>query len=87
MRKEPIIPCVFSYMLMDFHEMIADAPAMSKIEDKLLGLRKDAEINPELNLRQKEAIIARIDNYINGTYGNTKRPEHYEQSKAEKTKN
>ncbi len=86
MSKQPIIPCAFSFMLIDFHETIKDAPAVSKIHYKLIELRQDAEINPELNLRQKEAIIARVDNYINGTYGNTKLPEHYEQSKADKTK-
>jgi len=72
MTKQPIIPCAFSFMLMDFHETIFDAPPVKKVETKLLELRNDAETNSELNIRQKEAIIARIDSYFKGTYGNTK---------------
>lgn len=72
MTKQPTIPCAFSFMLMDFHETVANMPPVSKVQEKLLALKADAEINHELNIRQKEAIIARIDNYFNGSYGNTK---------------
>lgn len=34
--------------------------------------------------RQMDAVVARCNNVINGTYGNTKKPEHYEQSKSSK---
>lgn len=70
--KQPIIPCAFSYMMMDFNETVKEMPEISKVKDKLLNLKKDAINNIELNGRQRESITARVDNYLNGTYGKTK---------------
>jgi hypothetical protein len=84
MKKQPLFPCAFSYMLMDFKEMIENDPPAEKIAEKLFKLKEDAKINPELNLRQREAIISRCDNYLNGTYGKTKTEENLSHSKPSK---
>ena len=72
MTKQPMIPCAFSFMLLEFNELVAEMPTISKVKDKLLALKKDAEINHELNGRQREAITERIKFYLSGEYGNTK---------------
>ncbi len=59
----------FQAFLSHFNELVKDNPSVASIKSELAQIREDAAINPELNLRQKEAIIARVDNYINGTYG------------------
>lgn len=62
----------FTKMLREFNSLIVTTPAVEKVKNKLLDLKRRAELSVELNYRQKDAIIARCDNYINGTYGNTK---------------
>ena len=72
MKKEPMLPCAFSYMLVEFNEMVQEMPPIKIIEEPLLTLRAQAETSNELNSRQKDAIIVRVDNYLNGTYGKSK---------------
>ena len=72
MKKEPMIPCAFSYMLMEFNEMVSENPPVNIINDELLALKAQAETSRELNLRQKLAITERVDNYFNCTYGKAK---------------
>jgi len=72
MKKEPMLPCAFSYMLMEFNELVSDMPPISKIDEQLFKLREAASINHELNSRQKDAIIDRVDNYLKGEYGKSK---------------
>lgn len=50
-------------------------------DEKYVDLKERAKINPHLNYRQREAIIARCDNVLNRTHGQTKRDEHYEHNK------
>ncbi len=59
----------FPVFLKEFNSLVATTPTVASVKDKLLEIKEAAKISPELNLRQKEAIIARVDNYINGTYG------------------
>jgi len=62
----------FTWFLSAFHAVIESMPPKEKVKDRLLSLRESANKASELNLRQKESIIARIDNYLNDQYGNTK---------------
>lgn len=64
-----IAQTAFKALLSQFNELVSSTPSVASIKSELAQIRDDAAINPELNLRQKEAIIARVDNYINGTYG------------------
>lgn len=72
----------FSAMLKTFHTIIAGEPAAEKVKAKLTSLKQEASINNELNIRQKEAVIARCDNYINGDYGKTKIASNFGHSKS-----
>lgn len=58
-------------MLKVFKTLITEWPKPEKIKKELEDL-KTAAINSILTPRQTQGIIARCDNYINGTYGNTK---------------
>lgn len=63
----------FTDLLSDFNRVIEEKdgkkPPLTAIEPILKDIKANATHNPTLNLRQKEAIIARVDNYLNGTYG------------------
>lgn len=48
---------------------------------QLEKLKTKAQNTVQLTVRQREGIIDRCTNVINGTYGNSKKPEHYGQSK------
>lgn len=53
-------------------------------KEKWEALKEKAKgVNP-LSARQLAGIIERCNNAIKGEYGNTKRPEHYQQGKPEK---
>lgn len=80
-RTIPTIPDAFSWMLLSFNNLIEDNPPIQKVKAPLKKLIDDAKINPELNYRQREAIIACCDNYLNGTYGNTKTAENLNHGK------
>lgn len=63
----------FDALLKEFQVLWTKSPTENK---KFIALAKKAR-NTELTHRQAEAIMARCENAINGTYGNTKKPEHY----------
>lgn len=72
--------CNYDVLLKEFHSLWEQAP---KDFDKFNELMEKAKNTP-MSFRQIEGIIERCKNVINGTYGNTKKPEHYEQSKPSK---
>lgn len=77
-------PCIFTLMLKKFHKIIEGTPTASKVKTELDELQNRAENSGELNPRQKDAIIARCKNYMNGIYGNTKTEEHMGHAKPVK---
>jgi len=62
-----------------FKTLIKDSPKPEAIKADLLSLKEMAKISANLTMRQVEAIHARCDNYLNGTYGNTKTEENMSQ--------
>lgn len=62
-------------LLSVFHQLVKDDAAHSEF----ISLKEMAKGSHELTPRQVEGISERCDNYINGEYGNTKKPEHYSQ--------
>jgi len=69
-------------LLGQFHKIITGNPAPEKVKEKLLDLKSCAENSALINIRQKEAIVARCVNYINGEYGNTKTLENLNHGKT-----
>lgn len=70
----------FDKLLKEFNNQWDATP---KDIEKFELIKQRAKLLP-LFPRQMEAIVTRCNNAINGTYGNTKKPEHYEQSKTSK---
>lgn len=66
----------FQLMTKIFNKLIELNPSAESIKKELLDLKSEAEKSSELNIRQKDAIIAKCDNYLNGNYGNTKTKEN-----------
>lgn len=71
-------------LIRKFNELVKEAPAVSKIKAELEVIKLEASTSILLNIRQREAIIARVNNYLAGTYGNTKTDEQMAQSKSGK---
>ena len=59
----------FSSMLKVFNSIIDGNPSTDKVRDKLNSLKESCANAGILTYRQSDAIIARCDNYLNGTYG------------------
>lgn len=59
----------FSFMLKTFNDLIKDSPTAKSVEKDLTELKDVAVASAELNLRQKEAVMARCDSYMDGSYG------------------
>jgi hypothetical protein len=74
----------FSEVLTRFNKLVEDAPPVPRIKKQLDELRAIASSRGEFTVRQSEAILSRINHYEAGTYGNTKKEEHYGHVKAEK---
>jgi hypothetical protein len=72
----------FSIMLRAFNGIVEKKPSAEKVKGELLELKEQASISNELNIRQKEAIMDRVDNYLNGNYGNTKVDSNFGHGKA-----
>lgn len=70
---ENIVNPNFQKLLDKFHELIKNTPSPGKIKNQLTELKKEA-YNTFLTGAQRDAIAARCDNYINGTYGSTSKP-------------
>jgi len=62
-----------------FNNIVKENPKPETIRKELEALKVSAKINPHLTMRQIEGITARCDNYLNGTYGNTKTDENMNQ--------
>jgi hypothetical protein len=73
MNIKDITPDAFTLSLRVFNKLIAGTPPPEKVKKELSAIKKKAEHDPELNYRQKDAVIVRCDNYLNGTHGNTKK--------------
>jgi len=73
----------FDAFLRVFHKIENERPK-EDYKEQLHALKSTVQNTIQLTGRQREAIIDRCNNVLNGTYGNTKRPEHYEQSKPAK---
>ncbi len=70
---------VWKELLREFN-IIADKgedPNNEKVKNKLFDIRERASNSPTLEIRQKDAIIARCDNYVKGTYGKDAVKEEY----------
>jgi hypothetical protein len=67
-------------LLKEFHGLWEKSP---KDLEKFELLKQKAKFVSMFS-RQTQGIVDRCNNVINGTYGNTKKPEHYEQSKSSK---
>ena len=52
----------FDVLLNAFNKVIKDSPAVSKVKVELEDLIKAVEGSPTLNIRKKDAIIARCEN-------------------------
>lgn len=84
MSSQPLAQDEFTLLLKAFNSIVNNLPPFEKVKKELLKIKEQANRSSELNYRQKDAIVIRCDNYVNGNYGNTKRPEHLEQSKTNK---
>lgn len=73
-RKISDSECILKWqaLLKMFHDIIQSDPPVQKVAEELKSLKDMAIKSHELTARQIDAIIARCDNYMNGTYGNTK---------------
>ena len=59
----------FTELLKDFNLLVADNTPAKAIADKLNYIKTEASSSNIINSRQKEAIIARVNNYINNNWG------------------
>lgn len=84
MPIENITPDVFTLLLRGFHKLVEDMPPVDKVQPELLKLKQAATNSAELTVRQREAVIDRCNNYINGDYGKTKTAENLGHEKQEK---
>lgn len=88
-KKEPILKdavCIPEWrtMLSVFETIIEGRPAPEKVKQKLEDLSEAAAITSLLSTRQKDGIVARCRNYINGNYGNDAIKANYIQNNAQK---
>lgn len=67
-------------MLKAFELIINGNPPAEKVKNELKELKEAAKNAKHLTFAQISAITARCDNYLAGEYGNTKKPENYQQS-------
>ncbi len=64
-----------------FNELIKGSPTAEAIKTELLELKETARLSAVLTYRQTDAIMARVNNYLNGEYGNTKKAENLQPPK------
>lgn len=74
---EQLVQTEFQILLAAFNKLVATEPPVPKIKDELLEIKAAAIQSAELNSRQTEAVTARVDNYINGTYGKSQKKIDY----------
>lgn len=80
MEQKNVSPDEFTIILRAFNNMVVNNPKPDTIKSQLIELKESAESSIELNSRQKEAIMARINNYFDGTYGKTKQGIEFKQA-------
>lgn len=66
-------------LLKRFKMVIDGNPKPNTVVEELVALKQEAKLSHVLTSRQIEGINARCDNYLNGTYGNTKTDENMSQ--------
>jgi hypothetical protein len=66
-------------MIKTFELIIKNDPKPEAVKTDLEELREQAKLSKDLTFAQTSAIVDRCDNYMNGSYGNSKKPEHYSQ--------
>jgi len=66
-------------LIAKFKMIIDGSPKPSSVMGELIALKEEAKNTVVLYSRQIEGIIARCDNYLSGTYGNTKTDENMAQ--------
>ena len=69
MTTETITADEFTIQLRMFDAIIEGYPEPSKVQSKLEKLKEKAANSNELTFWQKDAIIARANNYLKGEYG------------------
>jgi hypothetical protein len=72
-------PTEFELMLRKFNRTVDNQPPVSEVKETLTKLRELSINSKALNSRQTDAIVARCDHYINGTYGKNAKKEVYQQ--------
>lgn len=70
-------------MLEMFEKIIKGDPPVEKVKDKLLELRAAVINSNLLTERQKEALMARCDNYVTGNYGKDAKKKDYIENKKD----
>jgi hypothetical protein len=83
MEEKTYAPDEFTILIRAFNALVESEPPVDKIKADLEDIKKQADSSPELNHRQKDAIIDRIDHYLAGTYGKTKKREHLQLAPAQ----
>lgn len=74
MNKENLIPDEFTIMLKAVNKIVENPKSdIVNVKDELLELKQAAIDSNELNNRQREAITARVDNYLNNDYGDQRK--------------
>ena len=61
----------FDVLLRKFNKLIDNAPSVNSVKKELNEISELAKQNHILNFWQKDAILKRCDNYINGSYCST----------------
>ena len=74
----------FSEVLTRFNKLVENAPPPAKIKAELEEIKSIATTRGGFTTRQMAALTDRVDNYLKGDYGNTKKEEHYGHAKPEK---
>jgi hypothetical protein len=69
-----------------FNKLVEDNPPADKIKKQLIEIRDACSKAKELTIRQVSAIYSRVENYLDGSYGQTKRAENMGHDKPVKVK-
>lgn len=71
-------------MLKAFDALTEKKPPVEKVKEDLLGLKEAAMNSARLTGAQKDGIVARCNNYINGTFGTGAIKEEYMKNNPQK---
>ncbi len=63
----------FSILLKRFNKLVQSFPKVDDIKTDLESIKEDAIKAVDLTGRQREAVVARVNNYLDGTYASTSR--------------